>query len=510
MCESGYPSSGRLPFQAAALTSPKHSVALTRLSGRSDLDISQLSALPVDFLVAVAIEVLRSDLRSMDSTSDAAALQAALAHDLSAAPGFVDVFHQSFVNNIDCRMAIHSIASQRVRLVELCLSLPVWGQCEAAHITAMLETLHMKAEHVRDELVSSLLLLCSHYEGVQLSVASTELNSAASLLPGLHGGDKWCEDLFHSLAAFCRVEDNACIMACDSVFHLIMRCLPLCRTPGSQRWCITAAANLCLTDNGRLLFVRSEFVAACVWLSRNSFHAEVDRWLATCVMNILYTKQQPRHFGASKSSPVSREAFETPVVRDMLIGMAQSSHARMTAFTKDSERDAISQAVTSCLSALVNLAINCHLAEPESRLDICVTPEMLRLILFFGTGSNSEDVIEMVAALMRIMAASQMCKQCFSCEPFRDMFIRLLTRRTHAETKLKLLGALVLLFDNNPVPFAQNVELFGDSNFRSAVLGSHLAVLPSSHSLEIVGIMDNVETIKRRCPCALRFAAVDV
>ncbi len=388
MCESGYPSS--------KCSTPKHSVTLTRLSGRSDVDISELSALPVDFLVAVATEVLRSDLRSTDSPSEAAALQAAAAHNLSAAPGLVDAFHQSFVSNIDCRMALHSIASQRVQLVELCLSLPVWGQCEAAHITAMLGTLQMSAEHVRDELVSSLLVLCSHYERAQLSVASAQLNVAAGLPPGLHGGDKWCEDLFHSLAAFCRVEDNACIMACESVFHLIMRCLPLCGTPGSQRWCITAAANLCLTDNGRLLFVRSEFVAACVWLSRNSFHAEVDRWLATCIMNILYTKQQPRHFGASKNSLVCREAFETPVVRDMLIGMAHSTHARMTPFTTETERDAISQAITSCLSALVNLAINCHLAEPESRLDICVTPEMLKLILFFGTDSISEDVIETV------------------------------------------------------------------------------------------------------------------
>jgi hypothetical protein len=507
MCDSSgcHHSSDQFPFEALAHSTPDHCVTLIRLSERSDLEISNLTALPLNFLIALATEVFsRPDYCEFDSPSQT--LQAAVANSRSVAPapGSDEVFLRSFVSNAHCRMAFHAIAAQRVRLVELCLSLPVWGLCKEEHVATLVETLQMSTEQVRDELVSSILICCYHYERSQNKSCNAQSNAADGLPLGLHGGDKWCEDLFHSLAAFCRIEVNACIVARESVFHIIMRCLPQCRTPGSQRWCITAAANLCLADNGRLLFVRSEFVTACNWLSRNALHADVDRWLATCIMNILYTKQQPRSprpLAAPSPLAICREAFETPLVRDMLIRMANTAHARITPSASDAERDAVCHAITSCFSALVNLAINCHLAEPESRLDLCVTPEMLNLILFFGTDSTAEDVVDMVAALMRIMAASQVCKQSFSCKSFRDMFIRLLTRRTRAEVKVKVLGALVLLFDNNPVSFAENVALFGDSNFRTAVLESHLAVsLSPSHSIEILSILDSVDTIKRRCP----------
>ena len=501
MCETGFPSLDWLTCEAYTKSAPKHSVVLTHLSERSDLDAPKISALPLDFLSVVVTEVLRSNLCSIDSPNESAALQVAAAGSFSSVPtpGSADVFLRSFVESVDCCMALNAIASQRVRLVELCLSLPVWGHCKEEHITALLESLQMSPEHVRDELISSLLLCCSHYERSHQKSDGHSDNAAGDLPPGLHGGDKWCEDLFHSLAAFCRVEDNACIMACEGVFHLVMRCLPHCRTPGSQRWCITAAANLCLTDNGRLLFVRPEFVMACNWLSHNALHAEVERWLATCVMNILYTKPLPRLFSAPKPPAISREVFETPAVRDMLIRMAKATHSRIISSSSDPEREAILQAVTYCFSALVNLAINYHFTEPESRLDLCVTPEMVQLILHFGTECLAEDVLEMVAALMRIVAASELCKQAFSCVAFRDMFTRLLTRRLRAETKLKLLGALVLIFENNPVPFSENVALFGDSNFRNAVLGSHLAVSASSPSVEIIEILRGVSTIKRRC-----------
>lgn len=501
MCETGFPSLDWLACEAYAKSAPKHSVVLTHLSERSDLDASQISALPLDFLSVVVAEVLRSNLCSIDSPYESAALQVAAACSFSCVPtpGSADVFLRSFVESFNCCMALNAIASQRVRLVELCLSLPVWGKCKERHITALLESMQMSPENVRDELISSLLLCCSHYERSDRKFGVHSDNAAGDLPPGLHGGDKWCEDLFHSLAAFCRLEENACIMACEGVFHLVMRCLPHCRTPGSQRWCITAAANLCLTDNGRLLFVRPEFVMACNWLSHNALHAEVERWLATCIMNILYTKPLPRLFSTPKAPAISREAFETLAVRDMLIRMAKAAHSRIISSSSDPEREAIFQAVTSCFSALVNLAINFHFTEPESRLDMCVTPEMVQLILHFGTECMAEDVLEMVAALMRIMAASELCKQSFSCVAFRDMFTRLLTRRLRAETKLKLLGALVLMFENNPVPFSDNVALFGDSNFRNAVLGSHLAVSSSTPSIEIIGILDSVNIIKRRC-----------
>jgi hypothetical protein len=493
---------GLFLFEALACSAPQHHLFLSRLSQRSDLDISALSALPVDFLVALALKVLHSDsISKTDSPCEAAALEVATAHCLGANrnPSSVDLFHRLFIRSTDCRKALHSIALQRIQLVELCLALPVWGLCMTKHITDVLGTLQMSTEHVRDELVSALLICCAHHEFKQGSGSScsSQSNTADAVPFGLHGGDKWCEDLFHSLAAFCRVETNARVMACDGIFHLVMRCLPQCRTHGSQRWCITAAANLCLTDDGRLLFVRPDFVAACDWLSRNALHAEVERWLATCIMNILYTKAPSRSFGSPKPPTVSREAFETPAIRDMLIRMAQSSHSRMTLSTTDQDCEAIVQAVTSCFSALVNLAINCHLAEPE-RLDLCVTPEMLQLILNFSADNMAEDVVDMVAALMRIMAASQTCKQCFSCINVRDMFIRLLTRRTPAETKLKLLGALVLLFDNNPVPFEQNLALFGDQSFRSAVLQSYLAISSSKNSLEIIAILESVDTINKR------------
>lgn len=500
MNEPASPSPGLFSLEALASTTPQHNVFLSQLSERDDVDVSTLSLLPIDFLVALTRKVIRTDLNSKsDPPCEAAALEAATLPSLCAAPtpSSVEEFHRMFVQSVDCRRALHSVALKRVKLVELCLSLPVWGQCTNKHITAVLGNLQMQTENVRDELVSALLLCCVHYER-KLSAASHAQCSTAACVPlGLHGGDKWCEDVFHSLAAFCRVEKNARIMACDGIFHLVMRCLPQCRTHGSQRWCITAAANLCLTDDGRILFVRPEFVAACDWLSRNALHAEVERWLATCVMNILYTKAPPRLLGAPKPPMVSREPFETPDVRDMLIRMAQSSHSRLTPSTAEQDCEAIVQAVTSCFSALVNLAINCHLAEPE-RLDLCVTPDMLQLMLSFSADSMAEDIIDMVAALMRIMAASQVCKQSFSCVAVRDMFIRLLLRRTPAETKLKLLGALVLLFDNNPVPFEQNVVLFGDKTFRSAVLQSFLAVSSSKSSDDIIAILESVETIKKR------------
>jgi hypothetical protein len=489
-------------LEALACSTPQHHVFLSQLSERDGLDIEAVSALPVDFLVALTWKVLRSDsIPKSDSPTEAAALEAVALPSLYAAPSpsSVEAFHGLFIRSLDCRKALHAVAFQRIQLVELCLALPVWGQCTKKHISAVLGTLRMKTENVRDELVSALLLCCSYYERKEGDISNAQSKSTDAVPRGLHGGDKWCEDVFHSLAAFCRVEENARIMACDGIFHLVMRCLPHCRTHGCQRWCITAAANLCLTDDGRLLFARPQFVAACDWLSRNALHAEVERWLATCVMNILYTKAPQRPWVVPKPPVVSREAFETPAVRDMLIRMAQSSHSRMTPTALHQDNEAIVQAVASCFSALVNLAINCHLAEPE-RLDLCVTPEMLQLMLSFSTDSTAQYIIDMVAALMRIMAASQICKQSFSCIDFRDMFTRLLVRRTPAETKLKLLGALVLLFDNNPVPFEQNIALFGDKSFRTAVLQSYLAISSSNNSDDIIFILESVETINKRCP----------
>jgi hypothetical protein len=124
---------------------------------------------------------------------------------------------------------------------------------------------------------------------------------------------------------------------------------------------------------------------------------------------------------------------------------------------------------------------------------------MMHLILSFSDDSMADEVIDMVAALLRIMAASQSCKRSFSCESFRDMFIRLLARHTPAETKLKLLGALVILFDDNPVSFDENVSLFGVANFRSAVQCSHLSVSSSKKPSDIFNIIESIATLNKRC-----------
>jgi len=76
----------------------------------------------------------------------------------------------------------------------------------------------------------------------------------------------------------------------------------------------------------------------------------------------------------------------------------------------------------------------------------------------------------------------------------------MLSRRTKSDTKLKLAGALVILFDKNTVPFSLNVQLFSDPDFRHAVLQSHLTV--SSHTLpDVMDILDSIDSIKRRCAC---------
>lgn len=501
MQESQSPSFNCFPTADEGFCSvaPKHAISLRRLPEHRNEALDLLPSLPVDFLAALAAQVVCLDSTSRsDSAADAAALRLKVDNLVAApVPATFDLFERSFMKSADCRAALRAVSAQRLRLVELCLALPVWGVCRELDIVQVLNALQLSAHNVRDELVSALLLCCFHYDRSQQHASSAQLDVDGRVLPGLHGGDKWCEDLFHSLAAFCRVESNACIMACESVFYLVMRCLPQCRTHGSQRWCITAAANLCLTDNGRHLFVRPSFVQACDWLSRNALHAEVERWLATCIMNILYTKPPPRHIEAPAPPAVSRAIFETPDVRDMLIRTTHLCHSRITPLSTDLERDAIMQAITACFSALVNLAINCHLTEPE-RLDMCVTPGLLQLILTFSADGMSDDVVDMVAALMRIMAASEVCKRSFSCASVRDMFIRLLEKRTPAETKLKLLGALVLLFDNNPVPFADSVALFGGAVFRTAVLQSHTALSFSRRSDEIVGIFDGINTLSQR------------
>jgi hypothetical protein len=217
-------------------------------------------------------------------------------------------------------------------------------------------------------------------------------------------------------------------------------------------------------------------------------------------MNILYTKPLPfLQHGARSPATVSRDVFETASVRDMLVRMAHASQARLTPSALDAEREIIVHAVTACFSALINLAINCHQSEPE-RLDMCATPEVVHLMHSFSGDDIHEDIVTMVAGLMRIMAVSPVCKHFFSCVPVRDMFTRMLSRRTKSDTKLKLAGALVILFDKNTVPFSLNVQLFSDPDFRHAVLQSHLTV--SSHTLpDVMDILDSIDSIKRRCAC---------
>jgi len=357
MQESQSPSFNCFPTADEGFCSvaPKHAISLRRLPEHRNEALDLLPSLPVDFLAALAAQVVCLDSTSRsDSAADAAALRLKVDNLVAApVPATFDLFERSFMKSADCRAALRAVSAQRLRLVELCLALPVWGVCRELDILQVLNALQLSAHNVRDELVSALLLCCFHYDRSQQHASSAQLDVNGRVLPGLHGGDKWCEDLFHSLAAFCRVESNACIMACESVFYLVMRCLPQCRTHGSQRWCITAAANLCLTDNGRHLFVRPSFVQACDWLSRNALHAEVERWLATCIMNILYTKPPPRHIEAPAPPAVSRAIFETPDVRDMLIRTTHLCHSRITPLSTDLERDAIMQAITACCSALV-------------------------------------------------------------------------------------------------------------------------------------------------------------
>ena len=139
--QSGSLSPEFLPPVASTECLSQHTVVVARPPDRnidSHFDAASLSAIPVDFLVAVAVEASRKN-------SDARCEAAAHAAKSIAASGSSTDFLQSFSNSPDCCWVLRAVAAQRIRLVTMCLNLPVWGQCRDSHIKEVLDDLAMSS-----------------------------------------------------------------------------------------------------------------------------------------------------------------------------------------------------------------------------------------------------------------------------------------------------------------------------------------------------------------------------